>query len=46
MIELMFLKEFVFKKMHQKNVIFVTIDIFSIKALSFNAMPAGNVMTY
>ena len=41
MIELAFLKELILiKQVHQKTVIFVTIDIFRINGLSVNRVPA------
>ena len=45
MIELMLLKELMLiKKMRQKSVIFITIDIFQVIVLSFNQMTAVDVM--
>ena len=47
MIELMLLKELMLiKKMRQKSVIFITIDIFQVIDLSFNQMTAVDVMIY
>ena len=47
LIELTFLKELMFiKQANQRSVIFVTIGIFKIKALSFNQMSAEDVMIY
>ena len=47
MIELAFLKELMLiKQAHQKNAIFVTINIFKIEDLSFNCMFVMDVMMY
>ena len=47
MIESMFLTELMFiKQANQKSAIFVTIGIFSIKALSFSQMSAMDPMIY
>ena len=47
MIELTFLKELtLIKQVHQRNVIFLTVDNFCIKGLSFNGMSATDVMAY
>ena len=47
MIELMFLEELtLIKQANQKSAIFANIDIFYIKALSFNQMSAMDVMIY
>ena len=47
MIKLTFLKKLILiKRVHQKNVIFVTIAIFKTTGLSFNGMSAMDVMMY
>ena len=47
MIELTFLKELLLiKQTNQNSVIFVTVDIFSIKVLNFNQMSAIDAMIY
>ena len=46
-IELTFLKELkLVKQVHQKSMIFVIIDVSQIIVLSFNQMPAIDVMIY
>ena len=43
----MFLKELMLiNQVHQKSVVFVTISISQIKVLTFNQMPAIDVMNY
>ena len=47
MIELTFLQELILiKQMHQKSVLYLTMDISQIKALTFNEMLATDAMTY
>ena len=47
MIELTFMKELLLiKQTNQNSVIFVTVDIFSIKVLNFNQMSAIDAMIY